>query len=94
MSNSVKGNVVAHGTVGGTAISSSVDVDGLGSTQHVTLSGDYARVIPPGYPDPNAGSEPKGSATATAKTILSGARVLLFKHEAAALVAAGKASNS
>ena len=89
MTNVVKTNTVAHGVVNSTPVVSNVDHDGLSSKLYVTLSANYARVIPPGYPDPNPGVNLATSKTATAQTIGSGSRVLFFKHEANAIVAAG-----
>ncbi len=88
MTNTVKTNTVSHGTVGATPVSSNVDSGGLASKRYVTLSANYARLIPAGYPDPNAGMGAQVSHTAYPKTILSGARVQFFAHEAAAIVAA------
>ncbi len=85
----VSTNKVSHGVVGATAVASNVDADGLGSTLYVTLGANYARVIPPGYPDPNAGADLSKSHTAFGKTIPNGTRVKFFKHEAQAIVAAG-----
>lgn len=80
---------ISHGTIGATPIVSSLDASGLASTRYVTLSGSYARTVPPGYPEPSAGSLAGKSKTATPQTISSGSRVLFFAHEAAAIVAAG-----
>jgi hypothetical protein len=57
----------------------------------VTLSANYARVIPPGYPDANAGAPIAASATSHMQTIASGQRVQFFGPEADALVGAGAA---
>jgi hypothetical protein len=94
MSGNISQATLTHGTVGGTPIVSTFDASGLASTRYVTLGSNYARVIAPGYPEPNAGSEHGKSATASPKTILAGARVLFFAHEAAALVAAGAGAYS
>ena len=85
---------VNHGSVGATTIVSSLDSSGLAATRFVTLSGNYARVIPPGYPDPNAGALPSASKTAAAQTIANGTRVKFFADEAAALVAASAGAYS
>ncbi len=92
MSNST--NQVSHGVAGVTPISSTMDASSLSSTRYVTLSANYARVIPPGYPEPNPGAPAANNATRSPKTILSGSRVLLFAHEAAAIVAAGAGAYS
>ena len=85
----VKTNTVTHGVINATPVTSNVDADGLSSTQYVTLSANYARAIPPGYPDPNPGVAAGTAKTSNAQTIGTGARVKFFKHEAAAIVAAG-----
>ena len=84
-----KPHPVTHGTINGTPIVSEVDVDGLSSKLYVTLSASYVRVVPLGYPDPNAGAEAAKNVTRTGNTHNSGTRLLLFKHEALAIVAAG-----
>lgn len=80
---------INHGSVGATQISSALTSAGLATTQYVTLSGNYARLIPPGYPEPNAGAPAGTSKTAAPQTIASGARVKFFAHEAQALITAG-----
>ncbi len=60
----------------------------------VTLSHDYARVIPPGLPDANPGVIEKSSYTAFPQTILSTTRAQFWAPEAAALVAASAGSYS
>ncbi len=64
------------------------------ATRFVTLSHDYARVIPPGLPDANAGDQIQTSYTAFPQTIVSTKRVKFFAPEAAALVAASAGSYS
>jgi hypothetical protein len=64
------------------------------TTRFVTLSADYARVLPPGFPDANAGAQIQTSFTAFPQTILCGTRVQFFAPEAAALVDAGAAAFS
>lgn len=83
---------VTHGTANATTIVSDTNSAALAATRYVTLSASYARVIPPAYPEPNAGAP--SSLTRTAQTIANGARVLFFAGEAAALVAAGAGSYS
>ena len=80
---------ISHGQIGATPIVSTLDASGFASTRYVTLSGNYARLIPPGYPDPNAGAEVSKRLTNTPQTIPNGARLQFFAHEAAAIVAAG-----
>lgn len=62
------------------------------STQQVTLSADYATLCPLGYPTRPAFMGASPSNADYPKTIANGSVVLLAKGEAAALIAAGKAS--
>ena len=89
MSANMAATTMTHGQIGATPIVSTFDASGFVSTRFVTLSGNYARLIPPGYPEPNCGCEVSKRLTATPQTIPSGARVQFFVHEAAAIVAAG-----
>lgn len=80
------------GNAGGTAIN--VDLRPLdhASPVKVTLSANYTTAYPAGYPSPpfQTGTAPSG--LNFPKTILSGTVILLLAAEAAALIAAGKAS--
>lgn len=76
-----------HGVCNAVTITSYPDA-GTWNTKYVTLSFSYARTVPPGYPDPNAGSEVAKNQTWATKGIANGTRVQLFAHEADALVAA------
>lgn len=83
---------VQHGTAGGTAIN--VDLTRLDHSVpvKVLLSASYTTVHPPGIP-----SRPSMTGCAVAnldypRTIANGTTLSLLKHEADALVAAGKAS--
>ena len=89
MSANMQQTTLAHGQIGATPISSTFDASGFATTRFVTLSGNYARLIPPGYPEPNCGCEVSKRLTATPQTIPNGSRVQFFAHEAAAIVAAG-----
>lgn len=83
---------VQHGTVGVTAINVDVSRVEHSAPVRVQLSGNYARVHPPGVPSPPAMT---GAAVANLdypKTIPSGSVLSFLKHEADALVAAGVAS--
>ncbi len=60
----------------------------------VTLSADYARDPPAGYPTPPFPGPVTASLTAFAQTIPNGTRLQLFADEAAALVTAGAAAYS
>jgi hypothetical protein len=82
------------GTANGVAISFNAGAHEWQSTRFVTLSQNYQRVIPVGYPDANAGSYVPTSLTAHPQTIASGKRVRLFAVEASAVVAAGAGSFS
>lgn len=58
----------------------------------VTLSANYVRSAPPGFPElPPAGQAVK-SRTVASSTLTSGQTYSFFAHEAAALVAAGAGS--
>jgi hypothetical protein len=61
---------------------------------YVTLSANYARKTPGGYPVPPYPGLVASSLTASPQTIPSGTRLELFADEAAALVAAGAAAYS
>lgn len=82
------------GTANAQAISFFAGSHEFASSVYVTLSSNYARAVPAGYPDPVPGANPKTSSTATPKTIPSGTRVLLMSAEAAAIVAAGAGAYS
>ena len=74
------------GTVGGVAVTGDVvPVAGL-AKRAVTLSSNYVRKPPPGWPRVDAGA-PLPSFTAYPQTIPSGTTLTLFAAEAAALVA-------
>ena len=83
---------VALGLVGSTPIVAQSNSATLASRVAVTLSADYVRSAPPGYPNPNAGVASSSSLTASPQTISSGTTMKLFSCEAAALVAAGAAT--
>lgn len=85
---------VVHGTANAQTITGNANSATYALLQYVTLSANYARAVPAGEPDPNAGCEVKKSKTSAAQTILSGTRFQCFSHEAAALVAAGAGSLS
>jgi hypothetical protein len=86
---------VTYGTVNGSAITGQVNAATLDATKvHVTLSQNYVRNPPAGYPDANPGVAPGTSLTGWPQTVSSGSRILLFTDEAAALVAAGAAAYS
>ncbi len=89
MSANIQQITMTHGTINSVSVVSTLDASGFASTRFITLSNDYARSIPPGYPDPNAGSEVSKRLTQTARTITNGTRLQFFAHEAAAIVAAG-----
>lgn len=82
---------VALGSAG-SAIVAQTNSATLRTRVAVTLSTDYQRSPPPGYPNPNPGSAKSASLTAAPQTITSGTTVTLFSCEAAALVAAGSAT--
>lgn len=89
MSNS---HPVTLGTVSGTPVVADLKTQGSGTHPwdivSVHLSANYVTVNPPGYPSrPPAGQAAK--LLGQSGTLLSGATVKLFAHEAAALVAAG-----
>jgi hypothetical protein len=94
MTTKVNALPVTHGTVGGTPITSNVASDDLATTRYVTLSSNYVRNCPLGYPNPHPGFGAQKSPTAYPQTILSGTRALFFAGEAAALVAAGAGAYS
>jgi hypothetical protein len=96
MSNPHKFASATHvtGTVGAVAISFDAVAADFQSSRYVTLTASYARSPMPGYPRIDAGAPVAASLVAYPQTILSGARVLLFQPEAAALVSAGAASYS
>jgi hypothetical protein len=82
------------GTANSTAITFNAGAYDFSTTRFVTLSSNYQRVIPPGYPNANAGAAIATSPTAFAQTIPSGARVQFYAPEAAALVVAGAGTYS
>ena len=84
----------ATGTAGTTAITFSAGYHDFAQKQKVTLSSNYVRVIPPGYPGAQAGSLPSTDKDAFPQTILAGATVAFYVPEAAAIVAAGAGTNS
>ena len=84
--------LVQHGTVGGTPIN--VDVTRLehNVSVRVQLSGNYARVHPPGMPSPPDMTGVAALSLDFPKTIPSGTVMRFLKAEADALVAAAAAS--
>ena len=84
----------ATGTAGTTAITFSAGAYDFSQRQKVTLSSNYVRVIPPGFPNAQAGALPSTNADAYPQTILAGATVAFYVPEAAAIVAAGAGTNS
>ena len=84
---------VTYGMVNGSPITGSVNSATLAAKQTVTIGANaYVRAVPPGYPDPNQGTQIQTSLTAFAQTLAPGAVVTLFSDEAAALINAGAAS--
>lgn len=84
----------ATGTANSTAIKFNAGSPDWQSTRFVTLSQNYQRVIPVGYPNVNDGMQPATSPTAYPQTIASGKRVKFFAVEGQALVTAGAGSFS
>jgi hypothetical protein len=84
---------IVYGTVSGSPIAGFVNA-GTWQLVYVTLSANYARNPPGGYPVPPYPGPVTASLTATAQTIASGTRLELFADEAAALVAASAAADS
>jgi hypothetical protein len=84
--------IVQYGTVGGIAVKGNCGADTLAKLQTVTLSSDYARAPPPGYPVPNAGRQAKPDLYGYPQILPSGTVLTLFADEAGALVLAGFAS--
>jgi hypothetical protein len=94
------------GVANGVTITFLAGADDFASASYVTLKADYARVIPPGYPDPNPGVQIQTSFTAFpqtipgpgqeagTQTIPAGTRLQVRLDEAQALVAAGAATYS
>jgi hypothetical protein len=82
------------GTVGATPILAQVNSATLAVKRFVTLTANYDRQVPPGYPDPSPGGVISKSLTAFPQTIASGKRLQLFSCEAQALVTAGAATYS
>jgi hypothetical protein len=80
---------ITYGTVSGSPIAGNVNA-GTWSKVFVTLSADYVRSPPGGYPDPNPGN-PDNSLTSYPQTIAATTRLQFFSDEAAALVTAGAA---
>jgi hypothetical protein len=98
MSQASYSNPITWGYVGATAVTSSGNAGALELDSKVTvvLSSSYNRSLPAGYesgyPDPNPGSPPATSLTATPQVIPSGKTVTLFAGEGNALIALGAAS--
>jgi hypothetical protein len=82
-----------YGSVGGSPIAGFTSAASW-SLVFVTLSANYARDPPAGYPVPPYPGPVTASLTAFAQTIPSGTRLQLFADEAAALVQAGFAAYS
>jgi hypothetical protein len=82
------------GTVGATPIVANVNSATLAAKRFVTLTANYDRHAPPGYPDPSPGGVISKSLTAFPQTITSSKRLQLFSCEAQALVSAGAATYS
>ena len=84
----------ATGTAGTTAITFSAGAYDFSQRQKVTLNTQYVRVIPPGFPNAQAGALPSTNKDAFPQTIASGQTVAFYVPEAAAIVAAGAGTNS
>jgi hypothetical protein len=84
--------LVSHGNAGGTTIN--VDVTSIepSGAVKVQLSASYSRLHPVGIPFPPSMTGAAAINLDYPRTIASGTILALFKAEAAALVAAGKAS--
>ena len=80
------------GTAKSQAITFNAGAYDFSATRKVLLSSNYTRVIPPGYPDANAGTKESASPTAFPQTIASGKTVTFYTPEAQALVTAGAGS--
>jgi hypothetical protein len=98
MTQYVTQNPITWGFVGATPVVSSGYAGALelDTKTTVVLSENYNRSLPggyeAGYPDPNPGSPPATSLTASPQVIASGKTVTLFTGEANALIALGAAS--
>ena len=87
--------LVCTGYVNGVPIMTDVTHVEAGYSIFVTLGGNaYILAFPPGYPFVRPQFMGAGAAAVAAQTIAPGARVLMLKIEADALVAAGAASYS
>ena len=82
------------GTAGGSEID--VDLSPLNSAvpTRVTLSANYVLSYPPGYPSPPGMTGCAAANLYYPRTITSGTQIKLLAAEAAALIAAGKATAS
>ena len=85
---------ITYGTVSGSPITGNVNSATLASKVFITLSANYARAVPPGYPRADAGAAIATSLLAFPQTIAGGTRLQLFSDEAQALVTAGAAAFS
>lgn len=83
--------MIKFGAAGGHDIIAAIPPGGLDSMSLLTLSLDYGREPPLGYPDPNHGVEAGTSFTNSPRIIPAGATFKTFTAEAAALIAAGAA---
>jgi hypothetical protein len=84
--------IIQHGTAGGTAINVDVTRIEHSISVKVQLSAAYARTHAPGMPTPPSMTGAAAANLDYPRTIPSGTVLVLFKSEADALVAAGKAS--
>ena len=86
-------NPQTFGTVGGAPITGDVvPAAGLATKAAVTLTANYDRSPPPGWPRADAGAPVASSLLAFPQTIPSGTTLTLFEAEASALVAANAAT--
>ena len=84
--------LVNHGTAGGTVINVDVTTIEPSGAVKVQLTASYSRLHPPGVPSPPSMTGCAAVNLDFPRTIANGTVLALFKAEAAALVAAGKAS--
>jgi hypothetical protein len=83
---------VPTGTAGGTGINVDLRPLDCSAPQTVNLSANYTIAYPPGYPSPPSMTGCAAANLSYPRTIASGQPLTLTKAEAAALIAAGKAS--
>lgn len=88
----INANSVNHGTAGGTPINADLSRIDHSVAVKVQLSANYAALVPTGAPRRPCCTGAPASKADFPTTYLSGTVLMLLKHEADALVAAGKAS--